>query len=144
MMLTGDHKSTAQSVAEKVGFLHTDIILEGREIDAMSDEVLLERMDKTNIFARVTPEDKLRIGRLLRESGAESGITSCTPRPTATPIQYSHPLRCRYDVGRVSTRGDDHQSISGSIMDFQLANEHRSIAVVICRRCHCPADQDSA
>ena len=68
MMVTGDHKITAKAIAKEIG-LDTDdgIVLEGRVLDRMSDEELLKIIDKVVVFARVTPEHKARIVKLLKK-----------------------------------------------------------------------------
>ncbi|OYT29925.1 MAG: ATPase [Thermofilum sp. ex4484_79] len=68
MMVTGDHKITAKAIAKEIG-LDTDngIVLEGRVLDQMNDEELLKIIDKVVVFARVTPEHKARIVKLLKK-----------------------------------------------------------------------------
>ncbi|MBU4347729.1 cation-transporting P-type ATPase [Patescibacteria group bacterium] len=67
-MITGDNKETAMSIAECVG-LGSGEILEGKDIDNLSDEELTANVKKTSIFARVRPEHKLRIVRALKQAG---------------------------------------------------------------------------
>jgi Ca2+-transporting ATPase len=62
VMITGDHKLTAQAIAKEAGiYADGDGILTGEEIDAMSDAHLSASLDDTSVFARVTPEHKMRI-----------------------------------------------------------------------------------
>jgi Ca2+-transporting ATPase len=62
VMATGDHKKTATFVAQRVGLLNAgDTVLEGQELHALSDDALLQQLDKITVYARVSPEDKLRI-----------------------------------------------------------------------------------
>lgn len=76
IIMTGDLKGTAVSVAKSLGWAVTDEeVLVGEDIRAMTDEQLLEVIKKIKIFARVTPEDKLRIGNLYRRLGEIVAMT---------------------------------------------------------------------
>lgn len=76
MMLTGDHKLTACAVAKKAGILKQENeAVTGAELDKMTDEELLEVLHEKSVFARVTPEHKLRIVRALKASGEIVAMT---------------------------------------------------------------------
>jgi len=74
IMITGDHPETAKAIASQVG-INSANILTGSEISKMTDEDLKKELKKTFVFARVTPEDKLRLVRLLKESGEIVAVT---------------------------------------------------------------------
>lgn len=74
MMITGDHPDTAKAIAAEVGIDNTKV-LSGIEISKMNDKELREALKTTSIFARTTPEHKLRIVRLLREEGEVVAVT---------------------------------------------------------------------
>ncbi len=74
IMVTGDHPETARTVASQVGIDSTRV-LTGNEISKMSDEEVKQALKETFVFARVTPEDKLRLVRLLRENGEIVAVT---------------------------------------------------------------------
>ena len=62
VMITGDHKITAAAIAEKIGIYHEgDLAIEGVELDRMSDEELDEILPRISVYARVSPEHKIRI-----------------------------------------------------------------------------------
>jgi len=69
IMITGDYPGTAKVVAKNSGFKDYENIITGEELSAMSDETLRERIKKTSIFARVVPEQKLRIVEALKKNG---------------------------------------------------------------------------
>ncbi len=68
VMATGDHKETAKYVAKEVGiFKEGDELIEGKDFAKMSDEELLKQLPKITVFARVSPEDKVRIINLYHK-----------------------------------------------------------------------------
>ena len=76
IMVTGDHKLTAIAVARMIG-LEVDggSVLEGRDLDRMSDEELARVVDRVVVFARVTPEHKARIVQALKARGYRVAMT---------------------------------------------------------------------
>ena len=76
VMITGDHKLTAQAIAKEAGIYQDgDTILIGQDIDAFSDAELSEKLAKTSVFARVTPEHKLRIINAYKARGEIVAMT---------------------------------------------------------------------
>jgi len=70
VMITGDHKLTAVAVAKETGiFKEGDMVLTGEELDRMSDEELDRIVEKVTVYARVSPEHKLRIVNALKKKG---------------------------------------------------------------------------
>lgn len=68
VMITGDHLLTAKSIARQLG-IHKegDLALTGRELDAMSEEEFMEKVDSISVYARVTPTHKLKIVTALQK-----------------------------------------------------------------------------
>ncbi len=68
VMITGDHKITASAIAKQIGILRDgDKAIEGVELDKMSDEELKENVEHIAVYARVSPEHKIRIVRAFQE-----------------------------------------------------------------------------
>ena len=74
-MITGDHKETAKAIGVQIGLTHTAEVLEGLAIDLMSDDALREAVKHVDVFARTTPEHKLRIVTALQSNGEIVGMT---------------------------------------------------------------------
>jgi Ca2+-transporting ATPase len=74
VMITGDYPTTAQAVASKAGVEATRVIT-GSELAAMSDDELRARVRDTSVFARMLPEQKLRLVEALRADGEVVGMT---------------------------------------------------------------------
>lgn len=70
VMITGDHKNTAAAIAKKAGILRSgDIVMTGSELASLSDNELDDVIGKVAVYARATPEDKLRIVRAFKRRG---------------------------------------------------------------------------
>jgi Ca2+-transporting ATPase len=75
-MITGDHPLTARAIAERVGILTEGVeVLAGQELSTLSDEELEDRAQRTRVYARVAPEQKLRIVKALQARGEVVAMT---------------------------------------------------------------------
>ncbi|MFH1619118.1 MAG: cation-translocating P-type ATPase, partial [bacterium] len=75
VMITGDYPRTALNIARQLGMSLSNGILTGPEMDSMSEEELRNRIKKADIFARVVPEQKLRIVNALKANGEIVAMT---------------------------------------------------------------------
>jgi Ca2+-transporting ATPase len=76
VMITGDHKLTAVAVAKEIGIYRDgDIALSGEDLDAMSGEELEAIVDRTTVYARVSPMDKIKIIRAWKKKGEVVAMT---------------------------------------------------------------------
>lgn len=76
VMITGDHKTTAVAIAQEIGIsAEGDLALTGTELDALSETELADQLDKITVYARVSPENKIRIVRAWQDKGKISAMT---------------------------------------------------------------------
>ncbi|WP_202911107.1 HAD-IC family P-type ATPase [Ancylobacter sp. TS-1] len=74
-MITGDHGATAGAIARQLGLAENPVVVTGAEVDAASDADLVGIAARTAVFARTSPENKLRIVRALQSTGAVVAMT---------------------------------------------------------------------
>lgn len=72
-MITGDHAITAQAIGESLGL--GPGAMSGSELDSLSDDELARRLPQLHVFGRVSPEDKLRLARVMQEQGLVVAMT---------------------------------------------------------------------
>lgn len=75
LMITGDHPQTARSIAQQVGLSENAEVILGDEISTLNDDDLLCRLEKSDVCARMKPEQKLRLVRVLQEGGNVVAMT---------------------------------------------------------------------
>ncbi len=74
-MITGDHVLTARAIGEQVGIGENVVSISGAELDKISDDDLPETAEKVDVFARVSPEHKLRLVTALQKKGRVTAMT---------------------------------------------------------------------
>lgn len=119
IIVTGDHKLTAMAVARKVGLeVKEDEVLEGKDLEKISDRDLKERIEKIKIFARVEPVQKLRIVKAWQERGEIVAMTG-------DGVNDSPALK-KADVGIALGSGSD---VAREVSDLVLLEDNFSVIV---------------
>ena len=113
-MITGDQAATARTVALKLGMLREgDEIISGEQLGAMSNDELVQAVDRIAVFGRVTPEDKVRIIEALQARGEVVGMLGDGVNDA--------PALKRADVGvAMGGRGTD---VAKEVADLVLADD---------------------
>jgi Ca2+-transporting ATPase len=77
VMITGDHPLTAKTIAQRIGILNSnsDMVVTGQELAAMDDDTFLAKVEKIKVYARVSPEQKLQIVKMLQQKGHYVAMT---------------------------------------------------------------------
>jgi Ca2+-transporting ATPase len=122
VMITGDYPGTAVSIAREIGLTPLDKVITGPELEGMTDEALAERIGEVCIFARVVPEQKLRIVRALKARDEVVAMTgdgvNDAPALKAADIGIAMGMRGT-DVAREAAAlvltDDDFTSIVGAV-----------------------------
>ncbi|HEB27004.1 MAG TPA: cation-transporting P-type ATPase [Porticoccus sp.] len=74
-MITGDHAATARAIAQQLKIVNANDVLTGQELDLMSEDELRQRVQDVDVYARVNPEHKLLLVRLMQELGLIVAMT---------------------------------------------------------------------
>jgi Ca2+-transporting ATPase len=118
VMITGDYPATAQHVARQIGLAPVDDVLTGKDMDAMDDAALQQRIRTVNIFARIVPEQKLRLVNALKANGEIVAMTGdgVNDAPALKSAHIGIAMGCRgTDVAREAAAlvilDDDFSSI---------------------------------
>lgn len=76
ILITGDHRATGSTIAANLGILYpSDLVIDGSELSNMSDQDLVNVIDRVSVFARASPEQKLRIVEALQTKGHTVAMT---------------------------------------------------------------------
>lgn len=76
VMITGDHADTAAAIAREIGILEEGMsVITGAELDKLSDEEFMSKLDSICVYARVSPENKVRIVKAFKASGKKVAMT---------------------------------------------------------------------
>lgn len=75
IMITGDYPETARSIAAQIGLPQSEAVLTGKDLQSMSTEELQQRIQNVRVFARIVPEQKLRIIQALKANGEIVAMT---------------------------------------------------------------------
>jgi potassium/sodium efflux P-type ATPase len=132
VMITGDHSVTASAIARKIGITgESPEVLSGREIEALDDRELMLRARNTSVFARVSPQHKMRITRQLIAQGEIVAVTGDGVNDAAA-LKAAHigiaMGRCGTDVAREASdmviTDDNFASIFAAVEEGRVVYEN--------------------
>lgn len=109
IMITGDYPGTAQSIAREIGIPNSSEIITGSELEMMSDEDLSNRVRTVNLFARMIPEQKLRLVQALKANGEVVAMTG-------DGVNDAPALKAAHIGVAMGKRGTDVAREAGSIV----------------------------
>lgn len=145
VMITGDYPETARSIARQAGITDCDEVLTGSELDEMSDEDLTGRVGSFQVFARVVPEQKLRIVNALKSAGEIVAMTGdgVNDAPALKSAHIGIAMGSRgTDVARESAAlvllDDDFSSIVAAIRLGRRIYDNIKKAIVFILAVHVP------
>jgi len=145
VMMTGDYATTAQSIARQAGMDNFDELITGPELDSLSDEELARRIGTVRVFARVVPEQKLRIVNAMKASGEIVAMTGdgVNDAPALKSAHIGIAMGARgTDVARESAAlvllDDDFSSIVAAIRLGRRIFDNIKKAVVFILAVHVP------
>ncbi len=109
IMITGDYPGTAQSIAREIELQNASEVISGPELEGMSDEVLAVRVRTVNLFARMVPEQKLRLVQALKANGEVVAMTG-------DGVNDAPALKAAHIGIAMGNRGTDVAREAGSIV----------------------------
>lgn len=140
IMLTGDYSGTASQIGTEIGLLNPQLVMTGSEISELTDQELSEKLKEVNVFARVAPQQKLRLVNALRANGEVVAMTgdgvNDAPALSSADIGIAMGLRGT-DVAREAAdfviSDDDFNSIAVGIRHGRriYANLRKAMAYII-------------
>jgi Ca2+-transporting ATPase len=120
IMVTGDHKLTAKTIAREIGLdAGEENIIEGKELDKLSDEEFLERLPKIDVYARMEPRHKMRIVEAWQTKGEVVAMTGDGINDT--------PALKKADIGIALGSGSE---ITKEVSDLVLLNDSFNVILV--------------
>ncbi len=104
-MITGDHKNTASAIAKQIEIDNAETVLTGPELEKMSEDELNDAVNKVNVFARVFPEQKVRIVKALKNNDEIVSMTGdgVNDAPALTSANIGVSMGSGTDVAKESS-----------------------------------------
>jgi Ca2+-transporting ATPase len=109
IMITGDYPGTAQSIAREIGLQNASEVITGPMLETMSDVDLADRVNRVNLFARMIPEQKLRLVQALKTNGEVVAMTG-------DGVNDAPALKAAHIGVAMGSRGTDVAREAGSIV----------------------------
>lgn len=109
IMITGDYPGTAQSIAREIGIPNASEVISGPELELMNEKDLADRIRNVNLFARMVPEQKLRLVQALKANGEIVAMTG-------DGVNDAPALKAAHIGVAMGSRGTDVAREAGSIV----------------------------
>ena len=121
IMITGDHMDTARAIAKKLGMIKSDSeVISGKELDKYSDRELKQAIHKYRVFARVSPEHKVRIVKAFKDNGKIVAMTG-------DGVNDAPSIKCA-DIG--IGMGKSGTEVAKSVSDMVLTDDNFATIVL--------------
>ena len=129
VIVSGDHPETVGAIAGELGFPTSDGVLTGQDLETLGATAFRETVDQHSVFARTTPEQKLRIVRALTEAGSPRGGDRRRHQRCASPGRSGGRHRHGTDGHRRGPAGRRHGAHGRQLRDTGALNSAMSWAV---------------
>jgi magnesium-transporting ATPase (P-type) len=136
-MITGDHGATARAIARQVGLANPDTVLTGRELDALEPAAFAQRAAEVDVFARTSPEHKLRLVEALQSRGHVVAMTGdgVNDAPALKRAQVGvamgrHGTEAAKEAAKVVLADDNFASIEAAVKEGRTVYDNLKKAIV--------------
>jgi Ca2+-transporting ATPase len=145
IMITGDYAVTAQNVAARIGLARPDDVVTGPDLTALDDAALAQRVADVSVFARMVPEQKLRLVRALQSRGEVVAMTgdgvNDAPALQAADVGVAMGLRgtdTAREAADLVVADDDFTSITAAIRAGRRVYDNIAKAMAYAMAVHVP------
>jgi len=136
-MITGDHAMTAGAIARQLNLVNVERVLTGRELDQMTEEELMEQVLKVDVYARVSPEHKLRLVRLLQQQGLIVAMTGdgvndapALKRADVGTAMGKNGTEAAREAAEMVLADDDFSSIAHAVKEGRIVYDNLKKAIL--------------
>jgi magnesium-transporting ATPase (P-type) len=125
-MITGDHGATARAIAGQINLVNADDVITGQEVGLMSEDQLRQRVQDVDVYARVNPEHKLLLVKLLQEQGF---IVAMTGDDVGTAMGYNGTEAAK-EAAEMVLADDNFASIAHAVEEGRTVYDNLKKAIL--------------